>query len=240
VTYNVKHNGANGESNRDGSDDNRSWNCGVEGETDIPAVNALRHRQARNFLATLILAVGVPMITGGDELGRTQQGNNNAYCQDSPISWVHWDTQEIWSEQTELTRKLLQLRAERQVLRRDGYPHGEFLLDTKGRPQGRKNMAWFGGQNAEMTEHDWRDPTRRTLGMYLACDDPYRAHDEAFLIWFHAGSDPIQVELPDGPWADTYTVVAHTGTEGELPTEKIAAGSTLQLPGRTVVVLQVD
>jgi glycogen debranching enzyme len=180
------------------------------------------------------------MITGGDELGRTQQGNNNAYCQDSPISWVHWDTQEIWSEQTELTRKLLQLRAERQVLRRDGYPHGEFLLDTKGRPQGRKNMAWFGGQNAEMTEHDWRDPTRRTLGMYLACDDRYRAHDEAFLIWFHAGSDPIQVELPDGPWADTYTVVAHTGTEGELPTEKIAAGSTLQLPGRTVVVLQVD
>ncbi len=92
VTYDVKHNGANGESNRDGSDDNRSWNCGVEGETDHAHVNALRHRQAQNLMATLLLANGVPMITAGDELGRTQQGNNNAYCQDSPISWVHWDT----------------------------------------------------------------------------------------------------------------------------------------------------
>ena len=112
VTYNVKHNGANGESNRDGSDDNRSWNCGVEGETDDEAVNALRHRQTQNLMATLILSSGVPMITAGDELGRTQQGNNNAYCQDSPISWVHWDTQESWGDLTDLTRKLLQLRAE--------------------------------------------------------------------------------------------------------------------------------
>jgi glycogen operon protein len=91
-----------------------------------------------------------------------------------------------------------------------------------------------------MTEHEWRDTTRRTLGMYLAHDDPLRATDEAFLVWFHGGSDPIQVELPNGPWADTYTVIAHTGVEGELPSEKIAAGSSLQLPARTVVVLQVD
>ena len=151
VTYNVKHNGANGESNRDGSDDNRSWNCGVEGETDDEAVNALRHRQAQNLMATLILASGVPMITAGDELGRTQQGNNNAYCQDSPISWVHWDTQSTWNDQTDLTRKLLQLRAEHPVFRRDGFRHGEFLLDPKGEPCGRKNIAWFGGRNAEMT-----------------------------------------------------------------------------------------
>jgi glycogen operon protein len=91
-----------------------------------------------------------------------------------------------------------------------------------------------------MSEQEWRDHTRGTLGMYLAYDDPYRECDEAFLIWFHAGSDPIQVDLPDGPWADTYTVVAHTGLDGELPSEKIAAGSTLQLPGHTVVLLQVD
>ena len=102
--------------NRDGTDDNRSWNCGVEGETDDAAVNALRHRQTRNLMATLILAAGVPMITAGDELGRTQQGNNNAYCQDSPISWVHWDTATTWADQTELTRRLLQLRAEHPVL----------------------------------------------------------------------------------------------------------------------------
>jgi glycogen operon protein len=240
VTYNVKHNGANGESNRDGSDDNRSWNCGVEGESEDPGINSLRLRQAQNIMATLILAVGVPMIVGGDELGRTQQGNNNAYCQDSPISWVHWDTQEAWADQTELTRKLLQLRAERPVFRPEHFRRGEFLLDAKGQPQGRKNIAWFGGNNAEMTEHEWTDATRRTLGMYLAYDNPARATDEAFLIWFHAGSDAIQVDLPDGPWADTYTVIAHTGTEDELPSEKMPAGSSLQLPARTVVVLQVD
>jgi glycogen operon protein len=240
VTYNVKHNGANGESNRDGSDDNRSWNCGVEGETENEGVNALRHRQAQNLMATLIVASGVPMITAGDELGRTQQGNNNAYCQDSPISWVHWDTKSTWSEQADLTRKLLQLRAERPLFRREDFRQGEFLLDPKGKPCGRKNVAWFGGRNAEMSEQDWRDETRRTLGMYLAYDDPYRTSDEAVLIWFHAGSDPVQVELPDGPWANTYTVVAHTGHDGELPSEKIAAGSALQLPGHTVVVLQVD
>jgi glycogen debranching enzyme len=240
VTYNVKHNGTNGESNRDGSDDNRSWNCGVEGETGDPAVNDLRHRQARNFMATLILAAGIPMITGGDELGRTQEGNNNAYCQDSHLSWVHWDTAESWSDLTDLARRLLQLRADHPVFRRASYRRGEFLLDAKGELQARRNIAWFGGHNAEMTEADWRDPTRRTLGMYLAEDDPYRATDEAFLIWFHAGSDPIQVELPDAPWANTYTVLAHTGGNGELPSEKITAGSTLQLPGRTVVVLQVD
>ena len=136
VTYNVKHNGANGESNRDGSDDNRSWNCGVEGESEDPGINSLRLRQAQNIMATLILAVGVPMIVAGDELGRTQQGNNNAYCQDSPISWVHWDTQEAWADQTELTRKLLQLRAERPVFRREHFRRGEFLLDAKGQPRG--------------------------------------------------------------------------------------------------------
>src|SRR5690606_8279665 len=102
--------------NRDGSDDNRSWNCGVEGETDDPDVVALRHRQARNLMATLLLADGVPMITAGDEFGRTQQGNNNAYCQDSPISWVHWTTLDEWSDLLELTRGLLALRAEHPVL----------------------------------------------------------------------------------------------------------------------------
>ena len=156
VTYNVKHNGANGESNRDGTEDNRSWNCGVEGETDDPQVNALRHRQARNLMATLILAAGVPMITAGDSLGRTQQGNNNAYCQDSPISWVHWDTALTWSAQIELTRRLLQLRAEHPVFRRRrASGTGELLLDPAGKPTGRKNVAWFGGRKTEMSPEEW-------------------------------------------------------------------------------------
>ena len=126
VTYNVKHNGANGESNRDGSDDNRSWNCGVEGETDDEARQRAAAPSGAEPDGDLDLASGVPMITAGDELGRTQQGNNNAYCQDSPISWVHWDTQATWSDQTDLTRKLLQLRAEHPVFRREGFRHGEF------------------------------------------------------------------------------------------------------------------
>ncbi len=240
VTYDVKHNGANGESNRDGTDDNRSWNCGVEGETEDPAIVALRHRQVQNMMATLILSTGVPMLTAGDELGRTQQGNNNAYCQDSPLSWVHWDTQQSWGDLTDLTRRLLALRAEYPVLRRSAYRHGELLLDAAGHPTGRRNLAWFGGRNAEMTPAEWQDGTRRTLGMYRAHDDEERTEDEAFLVWFHGGSDPVQVELPDGPWAYTYTVVAHSGVEGELPDDKLPAGSTLRLPGRTVVVLQVD
>ncbi|WP_375433204.1 glycogen debranching protein GlgX [uncultured Friedmanniella sp.] len=240
VTYDGKHNDANGEGNRDGTDDNRSWNCGVEGETSDAHVLALRHRQTQNLMATLLLSAGVPMLTAGDEIGRTQGGNNNAYCQDSPVSWVHWDTASEWADLTELSRRLLQLRAEHPVLRRTEYRHGAQLLDATGAPSGRKNLAWFGGHDGEMTSDDWTDGTRRTLGVYLADDDPDRTQDEAYLIWFHGGSDPVQVDLPAGSWAHTYTVVAHTGHDGEMTTDKLSAGSHLELPGRTVVVLQVD
>ncbi len=240
VSYDRKHNQANGELNRDGSDDNRSCNHGVEGETDDPAVNALRLRQAKNLMATLLLSTGLPMITAGDELGRTQQGNNNAYCQDSPISWVHWDTGAAWSDLTELTRRLLELRAAHPALRPGRFRHGEGLTDARGEATGRRNLAWFGGHPHEMSPTDWADGGRRTLGMYVAWDDLARDHDDAFLVWFHAGNEQIHVELPYGPWADTYTVLAHTGDDGELPTEKLPAGSWLAIPGRTVVVLQVD
>ena len=240
VTYNVKHNGANGESNRDGTEDNRSWNCGVEGETDDPVIMALRRRQAGNMLATMILAAGVPMITAGDERGRTQHGNNNAYCQDSPLSWMHWDPEADWSDLHDLTRRLLRLRAEHPVLRRTRFRHGEPVLDSTGEPTGRKNLAWFGGAESEMTHHDWHDPHRRTLGVYLADDHADREIDDAFLIWLHGGPDPVQVTLPDGDWATTYTVVAHTGRPGELSEDKVPAGSRLWIPGRSVVVLQVD
>ncbi len=240
VTYNVKHNGANGESNRDGTDDNRSWNCGSEGDTDDAQVVALRHRQVRNLMACLALAKGVPMITAGDELGRTQLGNNNAYCQDSHISWVHWDTVAEWADLTELTRTLLGLRATHPVLRRTWFRHGETILDGTGTPTGRKNLAWFGGRTTEMTQTDWHDGTRRTLGIYLADDSPDREADDAFLIWIHGGSDPVQVALPDGFWANTYQVLAHTGLPGELPVGKLTAGTSLELPGRTVAILQVD
>ena len=246
VSYDAKHNGANGEDNRDGSDDNRSANYGVEGATDDTRINALRHRQAQNLMATLLLAAGVPMLTAGDESGRTQQGNNNAYCQDSAVSWVHWSGAEPWSGTEpwsglgDLTRTLLRLRAQHPVFRRRRYRHGEPVLDSTGRPTGRKNLAWFGGRRVEMTTSDWHDQTRRTLGLYLADDELGRDQDEAYLVWFHGAADPVRVELPDGDWADAYTVLAHSGVPGELPAEKLTAGSTLLLPGRSVVVLAVD
>ncbi|MFP5283078.1 MAG: glycogen debranching protein GlgX [Actinomycetes bacterium] len=239
VTYDGKHNEANGESNRDGSDDNRSWNCGVEGETDDQAVLALRHRQAANLLSTLLLATGVPMITAGDELGRTQGGNNNAYCQDSAVSWVRWD-EPGWADLPALTRRLLRLRASHAAFRRARFRHGRPILDAGGRPTGRKDLAWFSARGSEMTPLEWADGHARTLGMYLADDAPERETDDAFLVWLHAGAEPTAVVLPEPPWAETYSVAVSSALPGELPEDKVPAGSTLWLPGRTVAVLQVD
>lgn len=244
VSYDVKHNHANGEGGRDGSDDNRSWNCGYEGETDNPDINALRHRQAKNLLATTILATGVPMITAADEIGRTQDGNNNAYCQDGPISWVNWDTAETWSDLRDLTRTMLTLRREHPVLRRDRFLHGDPVDGLDGEPTGRKNLAWFGGyphdRQIELDPDEWQDASRRTLGMFLTDDRPDRTEEDALLIWFHSGADPVEVQLPGGPWAKQYTVLAHTGVEGELPAEPIAADDVVSIPGRTVVVMRAE
>jgi len=234
VTYDLKHNEANAERNRDGADDNRSWNHGYEGETDDPAIIAVRQRTARNLMATLLLSVGVPMILAGDESGRTQGGNNNAYCQDSPVSWVNWYEQEEWADQEELTRTLLKLRAEHALLRPEQWRyHGE-VADNAGHGLGRSPVAWFAESGTEMTTEHWHDMGRRTLGMYLS------DRSEGFLIYFHAGAEPVELSLPGAPWALGYRVVAHTGLPGELPRKHLAPGSTVILPGRTVAVLAAD
>ena len=129
VSYAHKHNEANGENDADGTSENHSSNWGVEGQTEDEAIVELRERLKRAMLVTLFASLGTPMLLGGDEFGRSQQGNNNAYCQDSPISWLHWDTSRLWWDQLELTRRLLQLRAEHPVLRRDRFRHGEAILD---------------------------------------------------------------------------------------------------------------
>ncbi|MGO1973462.1 MAG: glycogen debranching protein, partial [Propionibacteriaceae bacterium] len=231
VTYNHKHNEANGEDNRDGSDDNRSWNCGVEGETEDEGVLALRHRQVKNMLATVLLSAGVPMITAGDEIGRTQDGNNNAYCQDTPLSWVQWDTAEEWGDVTELTSTLLRLRAEYPVLRAEHYRHGDEVGDPHDDVAGRKDLAWFNGHRGEMTEQDWADPARRLLGMYVADET------DAFLCWFHSGELPTDVLLPGGDWGSRFEVVAHTGFDGEVADEAPGDG-LINIPGHSVVVLR--
>ena len=232
VTYDLKHNEANGERNRDGADDNRSWNHGYEGETDDEAIVAARHRTTRNIMATLLLSVGIPMVLAGDEMGRTQGGNNNAYCQDTPISWVNWHTSDEWADLLEVTRTLLALRAKHPVLRTPTFRTRREVVGTNDDGLGRTESAWFNEHGTEMSIGEWHDGGRRSLGMYIS--DTH----EAFYIFFHAGYGPIEVTLPGAPWASGYRIVAHTGEADEFTTRSLAPGRRLPVPPRTVVVLQ--
>ncbi|MDN5572116.1 MAG: glycogen debranching protein GlgX, partial [Propionibacteriaceae bacterium] len=223
VTYDLKHNDANGERNRDGTDDNRSWNHGYEGETDDAAIVAARHRTVRNMMATLLLSVGTPMVLAGDEMGRTQHGNNNAYCQDTPVSWINWRVADQWRDQTDLTATLLRLRAAHPVLRPAAFRSRREVTDAEGHTLGRSESAWFSEHGTEMTIEQWHDHGRRSLGMYVSDTA------EAFFIFFHAGHDPIEVTLPGAPWAAGYRVVAHTGEPDELPSANLSPGRALEL-----------
>jgi len=236
VTYNGKHNEANNEFNRDGSDDNRSWNCGVEGETDDPAIIALRQRQVRNLLMSLVLAHGTPMITAGDEFGRSQQGNNNAYCQDSPISWASWAEEDTWDELTTFLGNVTGLRAAHPALRPETFVHHEPVVDAAGRPLGRPGLAWLNGTTGEMGDADWHDPARKLLGMYAS------TAEEAFVLWLYAGAEPVTITLPGPSWGGGYRILLHTGEETELPVAgtSLAAGSALTIPGRTCLIMQAD
>ncbi|WP_411123357.1 glycogen debranching protein GlgX [Streptomyces sp. x-19] len=249
VSYEHKHNEANGEDNRDGTHDNRSFNCGAEGETDAPDVTALRRRQLRNLLTTLLLSTGVPMLVAGDEMGRTQHGNNNAYCQDNPTGWVDWSllADPHWRALAGLTARLIALRRTHPVLRRRAF--------FSGRPQhrgGLRDLAWFGADGAEMTEADWYAPGA-TLTMYLSGNDipqrdarGVRVTDDSFLAVLHADAAPRTVVLPGLPWAGSYELLVDTSTEpppdgeAEPPPERAtcAAGGELTVPGRTVLLFR--
>ena len=198
VSYDEKHNEANGEDNRDGSNHNRSWNCGVEGETDDPEVMALRRRQAANLIATLCLSNGVPMITAGDERGRTQRGNNNPYSQDNEISWVDWRADDAWLDIFEITRKALQIRREHPALRQRHW--------FEGRPTivgGPKDLAWFHPTGREMSGDDWQDEHQHVVGMFVS-GDPLRSpgprgeqlHDSSFMLWLNGSAADCKVTLP--------------------------------------------
>ncbi|QTZ94200.1 glycogen debranching protein GlgX [Streptomyces auratus] len=243
VTYEHKRNAGNGEGNRDGTHDNRSWNCGAEGETDDPDVTALRHRQLRNLLTTLLLSTGVPMLVAGDEMGRTQHGNNNAYCQDNPTSWLDWSLLDDpqWRPLAALAARLIALRRAHPVLRRRAF--------FSGRPHhqgGLRDLAWFTADGTEMTEQDWYTPGA-TLGMYLSGNDisqrddrGVRIVDDSFLAVLHAAPQPRQVTLPGPPWARTYELLVDTAREEQPgPAEQpYAAGGTLTLGGRSVVLFR--
>ncbi len=242
VSYDHKHNEANGEDNRDGTDDNRSWNHGVEGETDDPDIVALRRRQAANLMATLCLSNGVPMLTAGDERGRTQRGNNNAYCQDNEISWVDWRADGepgAWLDVYAVTRAALRLRREHHALRQRHW--------FEGRPAivgGPKDLAWLHPSGREMTDEDWHDAGLRTIGMFVS-GKPLREPgprgeqqiDTSFLIWFHAGAEDVEVHLPENDWVHTGAVVL--STDPGLPDgTEVAVGARVTIGGRSVVVMQ--
>ncbi|WP_329397774.1 glycogen debranching protein GlgX [Streptomyces lydicus] len=243
VSYEHKRNADNGENNRDGTHDNRAWNCGAEGETDDPEVNALRRRQLRNLLTTLLLSTGVPMLVAGDEMGRTQHGNNNAYCQDNALSWVDWSLLEDphWRRLADLAARLIALRRAHPVLRRraffSGRPHGQ---------GGLRDLAWFTADGTEMTEQDWYTPGA-TLGMYLSGNDisqrdarGIRIVDDSFLAVLHAAARPRAVTLPGPPWAQSYELLLDTAREDRPgAAERVyPAGGTLTLAERSVVLFR--
>ncbi len=211
VSYNDKHNEANGEGNEDGTDDNRSWNHGAEGETGDPAVLALRARQIRNFLATLLLSQGVPMLLGGDELGRSQGGNNNAWCQDNETSWFDWSSAD--GELLEFTRRMIRLREEHPVFRRQSFLSGS--SGTSGLP----DVWWFRADGRRMTQRDWTNAETRTLGVFLnGREIPTRtAHgeeivDDSFLVLFNAHHEPVAFTLPTRRLGVRWEVELATGS----------------------------
>ncbi len=237
VSYEAKHNEANGEDGRDGADDNRSWNHGVEGPSDDPGVNEARARDQRNLLATLLLSQGVPMLLHGDELGRTQDGNNNTYAQDSAISWVDWD--HVDRPLSEFVSELTRLRREHPSLRRQRFFTGTTVRTGEG--ERLNDIVWLHPEGRPMEDGDWDN--LRTLGMYLNGDgiagrdrqgQPIR--DDHFLILFNGDGDQ-DVTLPDEEYAPAWQVVLDTSGSCD-PEQRVAAGGAFALPHRSVVVLQ--
>ena len=242
VSYNEKHNMANGEHNRDGENHNRSWNCGVEGPTDDPEILALRHRQMRNIMATLMLSQGTPMISHGDEIGRTQQGNNNAYCQDNEIAWVNWNLLEHNADILEFTRAVTELRRDHPVFRRrrffDGKPirSGDQVRD----------IAWLTKTGIEMTPDDWNSGIK-SVAVFLngdAIPEPNargeRVVDDSFLLCFNAHAYPVEFLVPDGIYARGWTIVIDT-SEPKTTLEtgrEVTAGAAMTVPAHSVIVLQ--
>ncbi|MCK9824193.1 glycogen debranching protein GlgX [Nocardioides cavernae] len=239
VSYNDKHNEDNGEDNRDGTDNNRSWNCGVEGETHDPEIIAVRRRQAANLMATLCFSSGVPMLTAGDERGRTQRGNNNAYGQDNETSWIDWRPDDAWLDVYEITKTALRLRREHPVLRQRHW--------FEGRPTirgGIKDVVWVHPNGREMSTDDWNDDSCRTVGMFLN-GAPLRSpgprgeqvRDQSFMIWLNAGGDDVELVLPANQWVHHGEVVLSTNADIALGTP-VVAGSSLELQAHSVLVLR--
>jgi isoamylase len=244
VSYNDKHNEANGEGNRDGTDDNRSWNCGAEGDTDDPTVLELRRRQQLNLLGTLLLSQGVPMLVAGDEMNRSQGGNNNAYCQDNELNWIDWDLDKDAQDMLAATKRLVTLRRDHPVFRRrkffQGRPiHGSELAD----------IGWFGPDGNEMDQDQWLGGQVVALGVFLngqEISEPgprgERIVDESFLLLLN-GPDPVEFRLPNGKWASSFELMLDSSLgyarhENDREGVTLLADEELSLAPRSLVVLR--
>jgi glycogen debranching enzyme GlgX len=239
VSYETKHNEANGESNRDGTDNNRSHNFGVEGDTDDPEIVRLRRKQAANLMAMLCLSSGAPMITAGDERGRTQRGNNNAYVQDNEVSWIDWWPDDAWLDVYEITKTALRIRRQHPALRQR-----HFFEGTPTIVGGPKDLAWFHPDQREMAESDWHDESLQCFGMFVS-GNPLRSpgahgeqqHDTSFMLWLNGGSEAREVTLIDNPWVRSGEVALSTCPDLHVGTP-MAAGGSFVLGPRCLVLLQ--
>jgi isoamylase len=242
VSYNDKHNEANGENNQDGDNNNHSWNHGVEGPTDDPDINELRARQRRNMLTTLLLSQGVPMITAGDEWARTQNGNNNAYCQDNEISWLTWERTDEQNQLLEFTKKLIQLRHDHPVFRRPKFFQGRRIRGSEI-----KDVMWFNPGGNEMSEEEWNSPFVRCLGMLLSGDtidvlsfqgEPIR--DKTFLLLINAHYEPVTFVLPGQEHLE-WRLVMDTAVDAGFIEEgdKHASGDDIEVESRSAMLLRL-
>jgi glycogen operon protein len=237
VAYDHKHNEANGEDNRDGDDHNRSWNSGAEGPTDDDAINALRARRIRSMLATLLLSQGVPMLRAGDELGHTQHGNNNAYCQDNDISWLQWADADL--ELTAFCARLLALRAEHPVFRRRRFFEGRPLRGAQI-----ADIAWLRPDGVEMSDEDWDVGFARSLAVFLngdALPDPdplgQQIHDDSFLILLNASDRTVTFTTPPAAWAAWWTTVIDT-TTADQPSRRVDAAASVDVGAFSLQLLR--
>ncbi|GAA1013561.1 hypothetical protein GCM10009564_40630 [Streptomyces thermogriseus] len=242
VSYNEKHNEANGEDNRDGTDDNRSWNCGVEGETDDPEVLGLRARQTRNFIATLMLSQGVPMLGHGDELGRTQRGNNNAYCQDNEVSWIDWRLTDEQRELMDFTRYVIGLRAAHPVLRRRRFfQGGTATRDDQPLP----DLVWLLPDGREMSEEDWQRSDAHSVAVFLNGDAIAEPDgqgrpvvDDSFLLLLNGYWEPVGFRLPGPVYGERWTCLLDTTEPTGLSDEpEYKPGDVLRVASRSLVLL---
>ncbi|WP_308297074.1 MULTISPECIES: glycogen debranching protein GlgX [unclassified Streptomyces] len=242
VSYNDKHNEANGEGNRDGESHNRSWNCGAEGETRDPAVLALRARQQRNLIATLMLSQGIPMLCHGDELGRTQGGNNNAYCQDNEVSWIDWRLTDEQRALADFTRYVIGLRAAHPVLRRRRFFQGE----TATRPeQPLPDLVWLLPDGREMTDEAWQRSDAHSVAVFLNgdaiaepdwCGQP--VVDDSFLLLLNGYWEPVEFQLPDVTYGERWTTLVDTGEpQGPSDESEHKAGTRVLVERRSLMLL---